>query len=403
MNLPHLRRILIVVCLLIVLSGLLRKVSADSDYITIVSFTATPGAGQILVEWETASEINVVSFCIQRSLQEGGDFTRISECVPAKGDISATFYQITDTDVVAGTRYYYRLEVINTGGTAEYYGPISAVAGAPAGRTWHIATTGSDITGDGSETQPFATIQHGIDSAENDDTVLVHPGVYTENINFNGKNITVGSLFITTGNEDTILQTVIDGNRSGRVVTFTNGETATATLSGFTITNGYAQGASEPASYGGGIYCHYADPTLTHLRVTGNEADGEGGGLHFRDSSPTVRDILVTNNHANGGGGGIRYTGGSVNLENAVVTHNSARSDGAGIHFYHADGTIKNALIADNSGASKGGGLGFDGCSPTFINVTIAGNRTTGNGGGLNVSYFSQPTLVNSIVWGRVS
>ena len=163
MNLPHLRRILIVVCLLIVLPGLLREASADSDYVTIVSFTATPGAGQILVEWETASEINVVSFCIQRSLQEAGDFTRISECVPAKGDISATFYQITDTDVVAGTRYYYRLEVINTGGTAEYYGPIFAVAGAPAGRTWHVATTGSDITGDGSEAQPFATIQHGID------------------------------------------------------------------------------------------------------------------------------------------------------------------------------------------------------------------------------------------------
>ena len=43
----------------------------------------------------------------------------------------------------------------------------------------------------------------------------------------------------------------------------------------------------------------------------------------------------------------------------------------------------------------------FDGCSPTFINVTIVGNRTTGHGGGLNVSYMSQPTLVNSIVWGN--
>ncbi len=45
----------------------------------------------------------------------------------------------------------------------------------------------------------------------NGDTVLVHPGVYRENINFNGKNITVGSLFVTTGDEDYILQTVIDG------------------------------------------------------------------------------------------------------------------------------------------------------------------------------------------------
>ena len=271
----------------------------------------------------------------------------------------------------------------------------------PAAGAWHVATNGSDTTGNGSEAQPFATIQHGIDAASPGDTVLVHPGVYRENINFNGKNITVGSLFITTGEEDYILQTVIDGNRNGRVVTFVNGEVASAKLSGFTITNGYAKGVSEPESYGGGIYTRYSSPTLTHLRVTGNEAVEEGGGLHIRDSSPTVRDIIVTNNHADGGGGGIRYTGGSVSLENVVVSHNSARLGGSGLFFYHADGTINNALIADNSGDGPGGGLVFDGCSPTFINVTIVGNRTTGHGGGLNVSFMSQPTLVNSIVWGN--
>ncbi len=279
---------------------------------------------------------------------------------------------------------------------------VWAQVGAPReAAVWHIATHGSDSTGDGSAAQPFATIQHGIDTASQGDTVLVQPGVYRENINFNGKNITVGSLFIITGDEDTILQTVIDGNRNGRVVTLVNGEAATAKLSGFTITNGYAHGTSEPETYGGGIYTRFSDPTLTHLRVTGNEAVELGGGLHFRDSSPTVRDIVVTNNRAENGGG-IRYTGSSVNLENAVVTDNSATSGGSGLFFYHADGAIKNALIADNFGGGKGGGLGFDGCSPTFTNVTIVGNRTTGHGGGLNVSYYSRPTLVNSIVWGNI-
>ena len=281
------------------------------------------------------------------------------------------------------------------------FGSLAVEVWLPAASAWHVATTGSDTTGNGSEAQPFATIQHGIDAASPGDTVLAHPGVYRENINFGGKNITVGSLFITTGDEDYILQTVIDGNRNGRVVTFVNGEVASAKLSGFTITNGYAKGVSEPESYGGGIYTRYSSPTLTHLRVTGNEAVEEGGGLHIRDSSPTVRDIIVTNNHADGGGGGIRYTGGSVSLENVVVSQNSARTGGSGLFFYHADGTINNALIADNSGDGPGGGLVFDGCSPTFINVTIVGNRTTGHGGGLNVSFMSQPTLVNSIVWGN--
>ena len=50
---------------------------------------------------------------------------------------------------------------------------------------------------------------------------------------------------------------------------------------------------------------------------------------------------------------------------------------------------------------AKAAAWGFDGCNPTFVNVTIVGNRTTGHGGGLNVSFASQPTLVNSIVWGN--
>jgi hypothetical protein len=267
--------------------------------------------------------------------------------------------------------------------------------------TWHVATNGSDVTGNGSEANPFATIQHGIEVASNGDTVLVHPGVYKENINLMGKNITVGSLLLATGDEGYILQTVIDGNHNDHVVTLASGETAAARLTGFTITNGYAHGTSSPGYHGGGVFCLNSNPTLTHLKVSGNEAVQEGGGLYFAHCSATVQGVIVTNNLVGGGGGGIRYSYGSVSLENAIIAHNSSRGGGAGIQFYHSDGTIKNALIADNSGGAKGGGLHFDGCSPTFINVTVVGNWTAGHGGGLNVSYMSEPTLVNSIVWGN--
>jgi len=50
------------------------------------------------------------------------------------------------------------------------------------GNIWHITVAGSDTTGDGSENSPFATIQHGIDVAANGDIVMVHPGVYKENM-----------------------------------------------------------------------------------------------------------------------------------------------------------------------------------------------------------------------------
>jgi hypothetical protein len=268
------------------------------------------------------------------------------------------------------------------------------------GKTWYVATVGSDNSGDGSEANPFSTIQHGMDMAGDGDTVLVFPGVYRENIDFAGKNILVSSFYLTTGEEDYILQTVIDGDRNGHTVSFTRGEAANATLNGFTITRGYAHGISSPGSNGGGIFCMYSSPTLTHLRVTGNEADGEGGGLYFAHCSPTMQDVLVTNNRADGGGG-LRYSYGSLNLENILIAHNWSSSGGAGAQLYHSEGTIINALIADNTGGAKGGGIQLDGCSPVLINVTIVGNWTAGQGGGMNVSFMSQPTLVNSIVWGN--
>ena len=49
--------------------------------------------------------------------------------------------------------------------------------------TIHVATTGSDDTGDGSENNPYATIQKGIDMSIDGDIVLVGPGTYMENVN----------------------------------------------------------------------------------------------------------------------------------------------------------------------------------------------------------------------------
>jgi len=59
----------------------------------------------------------------------------------------------------------------------------------------------------------YLTIQQGIDASLVADTVLVQPGTYIENINYNGKNITVASLFLTSADTSYISQTIIDGNQ----------------------------------------------------------------------------------------------------------------------------------------------------------------------------------------------
>ena len=55
-----------------------------------------------------------------------------------------------------------------------------------SGPVWHVTTTGSDSSGDGSEANPFATIQTAINAASDGDTVLVASGTYVGSLRYSG-------------------------------------------------------------------------------------------------------------------------------------------------------------------------------------------------------------------------
>ena len=89
----------------------------------------------------------------------------------------------------------------------------------------------SDLRGDGTLGPPdmsgelgdvllvptdYATIQEAIIASEDRDTILVAPGTYQENINYSGKNIVIGSYYLTYSVDYFIEQTIIDGNQNGR-------------------------------------------------------------------------------------------------------------------------------------------------------------------------------------------
>jgi len=110
---------------------------------------------------------------------------------------------------------------------------------------YHVSPTGSDETGTGEESNPFATIQHTIDVCFDADTVVVHDGQYFERITPDGKNLTLLSEYALDGDTNHIYNTIIDADTSvlgvadtGSVVRFVNDEDSVSSLIGFTIQNG---------------------------------------------------------------------------------------------------------------------------------------------------------------------
>lgn len=120
----------------------------------------------------------------------------------------------------------------------------------------------------------YDSIQKAIDASQDGDAIIVAAGRYKENLNFLGKDITLRS---EAGPEDTIL----DGGQWGSVVAFVNGETAT--LEGFTITNGLFQ-------IGGGIRIWNASPTIKNNVITRNGAM-IGGGIYVEGEKRSTCDF----------------------------------------------------------------------------------------------------------------
>jgi len=154
----------------------------------------------------------------------------------------------------------------------------------------------------------FPTIQEGIIASSHGDTVLVYPGRYYENVNFNGKNITLASLELITGDESYIATTIIDGNQQGSCVRLDDEENG-AIIRGLSITNGSGDIMyGDIERLGGGIlvFTHFQSTTITasiiNCMIYGNEAVS-GGGVYVDESNITLSGVSIYNNYACLGGG----------------------------------------------------------------------------------------------------
>ena len=200
---------------------------------------------------------------------------------------------------------------------------------------------------------------------------------------------------------------------------------AAATLNGFTVTAGNANGSGTQASgggmynygsaptladvtfsansatYGGGMYNDGSNPALANVSFNSNMATSNGGGMYNYGSSPTLAEITFNGNSATNFGGGIFNYSSSPALTNVTFGGNST-TYGAGMYNGGSSSpTLMNITFSSNTASSYGGGIYDTSSNPTLTNVTFNSNSAIFGGGIINFS--SSPTIHNTILWGNAT
>src|SRR3990172_8255052 len=197
--------------------------------------------------------------------------------------------------------------------------------------------------------QDVPTVQAGVDSAADGDTVLVGEGTYTENIVVR-KKIILTSLYARDKDTSHISRTILDGSSprnadSAAVVTFDVGTDTSSVLMGFTIRGGKG---NLRGSYrvGGGIDIFSGGARIVRNSITNNTAANatyaSGGGISIWNPFATAN---------------IPY----VIIESNVISNNTIQgvsTDGAGIALTHPGRIAGNVIERNEAGATNSSNSG---------------------------------------------
>ena len=310
-------------------------------------------------------------------------------------DIGSTEQNPSHDYLTPGT-YTVKLTATNSTGSDDEVKTAFIIVTAKA---WYVSASGSDATGDGSITNPFATIQKGINTAGVGETVIVKDGNYPEILTI-GKALTLRSEHLHGATLNPALPTA---PQYGKIITIT---ASNVIIDGLNFT----QPANNYGNYGiytSGVNCNNCTftnnnmvniPTGIYLGNTGVQSDGHvitnnifswesygACGIWLYNS----RNSVIDNNtisHCAGNGIYLRQQGGTY-CDHNTISGNTVFGSGNGIYLKD----VSSNTISNNTFSGDSYGVYFE--SQNF-NVTS------------NVFYlnsFIGSTSANLYLWARTS